>query len=127
MGFQVYTPFVCDISAVASAGADTLVTTAIDHAFVIGNLIRFQIPQQYGMRQLNQLEAYVISVPAANQLLMNIDTRAFDPFVIPTLPQFVVIDPAQTIPVGDANSGTLAPGGILSLRTIPGAYQAIVI
>lgn len=126
MSFQIYTPYVCNIIAITSEGAFTLVTTEIDHGFVVGNLVRFQIPPQYGMRELNPLHAYVINAPMPNQVLLSIQTLEFTPFVLPMSAPPVVLDPAQIIPAGDANSGTSAPGGVLESLTIPGAYQQII-
>jgi hypothetical protein len=126
MSLQVYTPYVCEIVEIESLGLFTLVTTAIVHTFVIGNLVRFQIPQEYGMRELNPLKAYVYDVPQDDQVLLVLDSSTFTPFVVPTVDPLIVLNPAQIIPAGDANSGTLAPGGVLESRTIPGAYQAVV-
>lgn len=126
MSLQTYTPYVCNINAISSSGQQTLVTTAIVHAFVIGNLVAFQIPFLYGMRQLNPLKAYVIDVPNPDQVLLALDSSLFDPFVLPVVSSPVVLDPAQILPAGDANNGTLAPGGVLVSLSIPGAYQAIV-
>ena len=123
---QSYVPYVCNIASVSAVGQTTLITTEIVHAFVIGNLVRFQIPKEYGMVQLNPMKAYVLDVPATDQILLALDIIGFDSFVIPSPPPTVVLDPAQVIPAGDANSGTLAPGGTLQSLTIPGAYQAII-
>ncbi len=127
MSLQIYTPYVCDIDSISPQGATTLITTTIVHSFSIGNLVKFQIPKQYGMRQLNPLKAYVLDVPADNEILVVLDTSKFDPFVIPTPIPTVVLDPAQVIPAGDANSGYSAPGAVQpKYQTIPGSYQGIV-
>jgi len=118
-----YTPFVCNISSITRA-AQALVTTSITHGFVVGNTVRFFIPQQYGMRQLDGLKGTVMTVPADDEFTVNIDTQGFDPFVTPSLPPYVVIDPAQVAGIGDMNYGNLSPGGIPVLPiTVPGAYQ----
>jgi hypothetical protein len=124
---QIYIPYVCNIESVAQQDKLTLITTEIDHTFVVGSLVKFQVPPQYGMRELSDLKAYVISVPAPDQVLLNLNTTGFTPFSIPIVDPLIVLDPAQIIPAGDANSGTLAPGGVLESLTIPGAYQAIVL
>lgn len=118
-----YTPFICDISAITQE-TFPLVTTTIDHAFVIGQQIQFFIPPQWGMRQLNGLKGYVISIPASNQFVTTVDTSTFDAFVTPTPPAFVVIDPAQVAGIGDVNTGTSSPGGVpANPNTVPGSYQ----
>lgn len=125
MDFQIYLPYVCDINAVSSIGANTLVTTNIEHGFVVGNLVGFSIPKEYGMRELNAVKAYVLTVPTTTSVLLNLDSRNFTPFIIPTPIPTVVLDPAQIIPAGNSNSGYSAPGGVQpTYETIPGAYQA---
>ena len=118
-----YTPFICNLSAVTTSNP-ALVTTSITHSFVIGNEVQFFIPPQWGMRQLDQLTGYVLSIPAPNQFTVSIDTTFFDAFVIPTSPPFVVIEPAQVAGIGDSNTGQSAPGGVLPVpNTVPGAFE----
>jgi hypothetical protein len=117
-----YLPFVCDITSITQA-FPALVTTSENHGFVPGNRVQFFIPPQWGMRQLNGLKGLVQTVPADNQIEVDIDTSTFDAFVTPSSPPFVVIDPAQVTGVGDENYGNLSPGGIPVLpMTVPGAY-----
>lgn len=118
-----YSPHIVDIASISQSNS-ALVTTSIDHTFVIGQEVQFFIPPQYGMRQLNTLKGYIITIPATNEFTVNIDTTFFDAFVIPTHPAIIVIDPAQVAGIGDQNTGTLSPGGIPYYpNTIPGAYQ----
>lgn len=118
-----YTPFICDISAITQE-TFPMVTTSIDHSFVIGQQVQFFIPPQWGMRQLNTLKGIVIDIPETNQFVTTIDTSQFDPFVVPTPPQYVVIDPAQVAGIGDINTGNSSPGGVpANPNTVPGAYQ----
>lgn len=118
-----YTPFICDISNVTQAIAP-LVTTAVDHGFVVGQQVQFFIPPQWGMRQLNGLKGYVTTIPAADEFTTNINTLNFDAFVTPTPPAYVVIDPAQVAGIGDINTGQSFPGGVPpNPNTVPGSYQ----
>ena len=100
-----------------------VVTTSVSHSFVIGNQVQFTIPPQWGMLQLDGLKGYIIAIPVANQITVEIDTSTFNAFVIPTPPPSVVYQSAQVAPVGDQNFGNLSPGGIPILPiTVPGAY-----
>ncbi len=117
-----YEPDIQDVTDVNLA-LQAIVTTFSDHSFVVGNQVQFLIPREWGMYQLNSLKGFVISIPLPTQIEVDIDTRAFDAFITPTPPAFVVIDNAQVSSVGDANFGKLSPGGVISLpNTIPGAY-----
>lgn len=118
-------PYICDIEAI-SQGANTIVTTSIDHMFVIGNQVQFFIPKQWGITQLNLLKGFVIDVPASDQITVNIDTSTFNAFVTPSGP--AIVDPAQVSPIGDGNSGNLSPGGIpVSPNQVPGAYNVTIL
>jgi len=119
-----YSPINCPISNITQEVFPS-VTTTINHSFVVGNQVQFSIPQAWGMYQLDGLKAYVITVPAINEFVVNVNTTTFNAFVVPTPPnEFVVIDPAQVAGVGDFNTGTSSPGGVIANpNTVPGSYQ----
>jgi len=117
-----YYPFICDLEAVTQAEI-VVVTTTEPHGFEVGNTVRFFVPPEWGMRQLNGLKGTVLAIPSDDQIEVDIDTSNFDPFTTPTPPPFVVIDPAQVAGTGDVNFGNLSPGGIPVLPlTVPGAF-----
>ena len=119
-----YSPIICPISDITQ-DQFPIVTTTIDHSFVVGNQVQFSIPQAWGMYQLDGLKAYVITVPSPTEIVVNVDTTTFDAFITPTSPNiYVVIEPAQVAGIGDFNTGTSSPGGVIANpNTIPGAYQ----
>lgn len=117
-----YAPYVVDIESIAM-GVSTTVTTEEAHGYQVGNLVQFRIPNAWGMQQLNNRKGYVIEVPDELQLIVDIDSSSFNEFVTPTPPPFVVIDPAQVVPAGDANFNQAFPANNPRLpRTIQGAY-----
>ena len=118
---MVYTPYICNISDI-TRGESTSVTTSIPHGFVIGNEIQFFIPQNYGITQLNKRKGYVTAI-TSDTVTVDINSIGFNAYVTPSLPPYVVIDPAQIAPIGDANTGYLSPGGIPPRdQYIPGAF-----
>ena len=115
-----YTPGNNDVTSVTQANPAT-VTTTNPHGYVFGQEVQFLIPQPWGMRQLDRLKGYVLSVPTTTTFTVNIDTTFFDTFVTPTTPPYV--QAAQVAAIGDLNVGTLAPGGVLPLpQAVPGAF-----
>lgn len=119
-----FQPSLFPITGITS-GTSTTVTTGtafgISNNYVVGQLVRFNIPKTYGAQQLNGQQAYVISIPGANQVTVNIDTsRNFDPFIPspsygPTPPQIAAI--------GDVNTGGInATGRADNATTIPGTF-----
>jgi hypothetical protein len=113
---QWYQPSQFFISTI-TRGLNTTVTTTVDLNYVIGQQIRFVIPPSFGIRQLNEQTAYVMSVPAANQVVVNIDSRSYDPFrssSATTQPQIMAI--------GDVNSGPVNIKPSRQQTYIPGSF-----
>jgi hypothetical protein len=117
-----YKPRVYDIAAIVN-GTTTLVTTTVDHDYVIGQEVRFLISQLYGERQLNEKTALVTAIPAPNQIVVGIDSTLFDLFVAnltsgTTQPQVAAI--------GDINTGQINDHGRCRQKTwIPGSFRDI--
>jgi hypothetical protein len=116
---QYFQPSVFIISAI-SLGSLTTVTTTVNNNYVVGQLCRLLIPDQYGSRGLNEAEGIVINIPAPNQVTLNIYSVGVNPFIAnpsygPTKPQILAI--------GDYNSGIIsATGPSIPSTTIPGAF-----
>jgi hypothetical protein len=114
---QYYSPSKFFISAI-SQGPTTLVTTTVDHNYVIGQLIRLIIPIESGIRQLNGQQGFVLSIPAADQVEVGIYSVGFDAFTSsssPTQPQILAI--------GDINTGQINADGPFNITTyIEGSF-----
>ena len=111
---QYYTPNRFNISAI-STGQTTTVTTTVNNNYVVGQLVRLVIPSLYGAYDLNEQSGIVISVPAANQVVINIPSYNSATFLPnassgETQPQILAI--------GDVNSGVVNSSG----RTNTGTY-----
>lgn len=101
-------------------GLTTLVTTTVNHDYVIGQLVRLIIPAQFGSYQLNEVEGYVVSIPSANQVEINIDSfRNVDPFISAT----VTTAAPQILAIGDINTGPINSNGRRdNITYIPGSF-----
>jgi hypothetical protein len=112
-----YEPNGFDITAI-SLGTMTTVTTSVNHNYVIGNLVRLIIPFGYGCIALNEQTGYVVSIPASNQVTINLSSHNVTPFINAALKQ-----QPQITPVGDVNSGQINTDGLINQGTfIPGSY-----
>lgn len=60
-----------------------IVTTVNDHGYVAGMMVAFLIPTQFGMVELNKLNAQVLSI-TNNTLTINLDSRNFSVFSYPS-------------------------------------------
>lgn len=98
-----YVPRVFYISAIVE-GSTTLITTTLDHNYVIGQTIRLTIPAPYGARGLNEQQGNVLSIPAPNQVIVSINSQGFQPF---NGTPIAGLTPPQIMPIGDINNGTI--------------------
>lgn len=115
---QYYQPSRFVISAVTT-GATTLVTTSVNHNYIIGQQVRLLIPPTYGCRQLNGQQGYIISIPTQNQAEITINSSSgvnqFTSSSATTQPQILAI--------GDINSGIISStGSVNSSTNVPGAF-----
>jgi hypothetical protein len=120
---QYFQPSDFKISAI-SLGTTTTVTTSVNHNYVVGQNIRLLIPSTYGSRGLNERQGLVISIPAANQVIVNIDSSGITPFI--ASPSYGPTPP-QIIAIGDQNSGEISSSGrttdsSITGPTIPGTF-----
>lgn len=114
---QFYQPSRFVISAI-TLGATTLVTTTVNQNYVIGQEVRLIIPPSFGSVQLNGKTGIVISIPASNQVEININSsKNVDPFVSSN-----ATTQAQILAIGDVNSGTTNLGRNNNTTFIPGSF-----
>lgn len=105
-----YQPSRFVISAITLSQTTTITTTA-NMNYVVGQQVRLLIPSQFGSWQLNEQEGYVLSIPAANQVQISINSTNADPFVASSFKR----ESAQILAIGDVNSGFISTTG----RSIP--------
>ena len=118
---QYYAPSQYFISAI-SLGFITTVTTTVTHNYSIGQLVRLLIPNGFGSRQLNEMLGNVTSIPAPNQVILDLNSSNADPFITNT----AILTQPQIVAVGDVNTGVLNPNGAtLEILTIPGSFTNI--
>ena len=114
---QNYQPRQYFISAII-LGQTTTVTTTINHDYVVGQECRLIIPPTNGCRQLNEQTGFVISIPASNQVELNINSSMnVDSFITSssdTQPQILAI--------GDVNTGQINTGITNNLTYVPGSF-----
>lgn len=119
---QYYKPSNYTISAITN-GINTTVTTSSNNNYVIGQQVRFSIPFNYGITQLNGQSGFVISIPAANQVVVNINSTNYNSFIASPSPSYT---PAQIAAIGDVNTGAINSTGLLNQGTfIPGSFLDI--
>jgi len=114
---QYYEPSQFTISAI-SLGWQTTITTAVNHNYVVGQLVRLLIPPSYGTIQLNEMTGFVVSIPEANQVVLSINSTSFDAFKTGSGPS-----QPQILAIGDVNTGATNSSGLSNEGTyIPGSF-----
>lgn len=112
-----YVPSVINITAITKA-VNAVVTTDSNHNFVKGNSVRFDIPSEFGMRELSGKTAYVLSV-TADTFTIDLNTNAYSTFSVPAS----YYQPAQAIPLGDINWGFPIQGTVPTPVGIAGSFR----
>jgi hypothetical protein len=86
----------------ATVELETVLTTDSNHGYELGWYVRVEIPEEYGM-QVDYKVGRVKSIPADDQIQVDIDTRQLAPFVVPvTIPRQV----AQVMPISGTTLNT---------------------
>lgn len=111
-----------------SYGVTTLVTMGngtndVAPNYVIGQLVRLNIPRPYGATQINQKIGYVISIPQSDQVEVTINSLDTDAFIPnPTFVGQVTQTVAQIVAIGDINSGPTNTGRTNNTTFISGSF-----
>ena len=85
-------------------GKTTQVQTSIANNFVVGQLVRFHIPNPYNIRQLNEQSGYITSISSSTTFIVDIDSSTYDPYISsPTHPGYT---PPQVSAIGDKNNSS---------------------
>ncbi len=114
---QFYQPSRFVISAIG-LGQTTTITTTVDHNYVIGQEVRLLIPSSFGSYQLNEQTGFIISIPASNQFVLNINSSMnVDAFISSS-----ATTKAQCLAVGDVNMGQTNTGRTNNLTYVPGSF-----
>lgn len=102
------------ITKVTSSGTSTIVTMSVTHGFTAGQAVRFVVPSEFGMTQLDGLIGNITAVGASdgvvtNTITVDIDSSAFTAFAFPTSAVAAAgVNFAQVVPVGETANGTYA-------------------
>lgn len=79
---SVFFPQLRYISGVTQA-ANAVITFTVDHDYQVAETLRFHVPTEFGMVELDGLEGEVISVTAST-ITVDIDSSAFTAYAFPT-------------------------------------------
>ena len=104
----IYQPAMRIVSAITK-GYPAQVTTTFAHDYVDGAIVRLNIPPNYGMQQVNQLQGAIL-VTGTTTFTIDINTTTFDAFSQPIGAKQC----AQVTPVGEL-SYTLASAVVNTL------------
>ena len=98
------------ISKITQA-AQAVVTLTVTHGFTVGQAVRFIVPSDYGMTQIDQLEGNIVAIntttTSGNTITVDIDTTSFTAFAFPATAD-VPFSPAMIVPVGEEATGSVA-------------------
>jgi hypothetical protein len=93
--------------------AQAVVTMSVTHGYKVGQAVRFTVPAEYGMIEMNELLGTIVAIDTTattgNSITVNINSTAFTPFAFPV----TAIYPhrfAEVVPVGENTASALFYG-----------------
>ena len=114
----MFTPRKRFITGITQA-SEAVVTLSVTHGYSIGDKIKFNVPEVFGMTQINGKVGKVTAFNTTNNTVtVNIDSTAFDAFAFPASGE-VPFSFAEVTPHGSAAtslSGAVANAGFRALR-----------
>lgn len=99
-------------------GQTTVITTTENMNYVIGQQVRLLIPESFGSYQLNERTGFIISIPAVDQVEVDIDSSLNVNAYIASS----ATTQAQILAIGDINSGVTNLGRTNNGTYIPGSF-----
>ena len=99
----VFQPSMRVVTNITNA-AIAMVTTNIPHQYIVGLVVRIDMPIGTGMPQINQQFGTILTIPSPTTFTISIDTTLYDPFIgSPGYPPAYSGDP-QCVPFAEDNS-----------------------
>lgn len=114
-----------------SKAAQAVVTLSVTHGYKVGQEVRFIVPAEYGMIQMNGLvgtiEAINTTTTSGNTITVDIDSTSFTTFAFPAT-AVNPFSPAWVVPMGMNTAEALEDGvDILSDATLNTGYIGMVL
>ena len=88
-----------------TAASPAVITTAINHGFVAGDVISLRVPVAFGMTQANLLDVKVVSVTGTT-ITTDLDASSFTAFAFPVSASYVT-SKAEVVPAGASSSNVV--------------------
>jgi hypothetical protein len=108
---QYYSPARAQIASITSISQTyTQVVTTEENQFVVGQVVRFNIPFGDGMDGLDGTQSYVVSIINGTTFLAGVNTANFNAFNAGGNPQQY----PYVVPIGDVNSGAINSSGAIN-------------
>ena len=111
--------------------ASAVVTMSVTHGYTVGQVVRFIVPDIYGMVELNGLQGTITAIntttTSGNTITVDIDSSAFTTFAYPASSNNA-FSQALVIPVGENTATALSNGlNILGDATVNTATKGLIL
>lgn len=115
--------YIASISKATSA----VVVMTVTHGFTVGQKVRFIVPSDFGMIEMDNLLGTVTAInTTTNSITVDIDSSAFTTFAFPSSATAAAgVNFAQVVPVGEAASGSYA--NLIDDATVNNSYTGVQI
>lgn len=102
--YRLFHPSHREIANITQASS-AVITTLVDHGYVAGQKVRFKVPDNYGMTDIDGLTG-TITETSTSTITVDIDSSSFTAFNYPTAAEATAepISPAIVVPYGESTS-----------------------
>lgn len=98
----IFYPRVRYITIATSVGVTTVVQLSVTHGYTVGQVVRFIVPEEFGMVELNNLTGTITAInTTTNTVTVDIDSSTFTAFNFP-VDADTPFSPAMILPVGES-------------------------
>lgn len=117
---STYTPFYSFLTNVTQS-QQAIATFTSNHSFTNGEIVSFRVSKPYGMTQMNNVEAKVLSFTPTT-ITVDVDSTFFEPFIYPAVG--TVSNPAMVVPSASgvvtnvSGQSYLAPPAAMNLQDV---------
>ena len=98
--------------------SQAVVTLSVTHGYQVGQVVRMVVPAEYGMVEMDGLEATITAInttaTTGNTITLDINSSSFTPFAFP-LTAAVPFTPAEVVPVGMDTGFALAQSPVVDI------------
>jgi len=116
-----YSPSFFNIASL-TLGKTTTIETAAPNPYVLGQIVRVQIPSRFGTIEINLKEGVIIQINSNTEFIINLDSSQFTPFIASPYTA-TITNITQSFPALITASNSFYPGDFVEITDVEGMTE----